>query len=271
MPTDKGRERALALIEQAATALKRGEHANWELARLTFENTFAAGDVNTQASRVSMAQWCKDVRAAARHRFSEGTGVRYKRIWRRYGGRSSDERPPWIEAIQDDTGVSLDDLRQDYGARPSVADAAPEVRREVFQQLAADPDVIEEAARPGTPTSRSVSDLQEQTHVIRERQRERMIESDPVGRSLERMRGSEGVDAVCIRFFREARQFAADLRAASVDAGPVGAQQKVFIGELVTYLRSLADHLERMTDGEQTDIDAFLGDVLGGGRHGSRP
>ena len=77
-------------VDLAATALARGEDANWELARLTFENTWNQGEPRS-TDRVPMAQWCADViDQAPGRRFSEVTGLRYKRLWRRWGTLSID-------------------------------------------------------------------------------------------------------------------------------------------------------------------------------------
>jgi len=124
-------------VQAAAAALKRGEDANWELARLTYENTLDAGDVRTQPGKVSMERWCEDVRAVSGRAFSYRTGKRYKAIWAKSGGPAAG-RPSWSEAYEDADGRTdrLEGLRE-----RQVGASSPEGKRQLARELLDDPDV----------------------------------------------------------------------------------------------------------------------------------
>lgn len=82
-------------VAAAAVALQRGEDANWELARLTDENT----NTQTDRTKVTMEQWCNDVRDVSGRRFSTETGRKYAAVWREHGKKLP--RLPWTEAMYD--------------------------------------------------------------------------------------------------------------------------------------------------------------------------
>ena len=88
-------------IEQACAALVRGEDANWELARLTFESTrngkFTASPGD---DRISITEWSERIRAKTGRSFSLSTASRFRQIWNHFGTRLAHEqdRPSWSDA-----------------------------------------------------------------------------------------------------------------------------------------------------------------------------
>jgi hypothetical protein len=139
----------VAAVTMAANALRRGEDSSWELARLTFEATVdGAGRpgnrLGTQPiTGVTMAQWCRDVRDAAPGvKFSEWTGKTYKRIWDAYRDVPLADRPSWTEAYYEH-GTSASPADRDRRATEAhLKQASPERKRELFERLRADPDVL---------------------------------------------------------------------------------------------------------------------------------
>lgn len=97
-------------VDVAGDALERGEDANWKLAQLTYERTIDAGFVAPQreAGKVSMAQWCADVRARKGRRFSEWTGRAYRAIWEQ-AGRCVPSDQSWSEAYAEATKRNTND------------------------------------------------------------------------------------------------------------------------------------------------------------------
>lgn len=126
-------------VVAAATALQRGEDANWELARLTFENTRAR--VGDHSLGVPMQQWCNDVRAASGRKFSLTTGQLYKAMWHRF--RSESARPSWMEALdllRPGNSAKLEQMRN-ADAVKHLMDAEPEQKRDVVRNLINDPAI----------------------------------------------------------------------------------------------------------------------------------
>lgn len=127
-------------VAAAAAALKRGEDANWELARLTYENTLSHNEHNSD--KVTMRRWCADVRAASVRRFSETTGERYKRAWRDVirQGLTAD-LPSWSEAYDAITPDGFEERMAPSKAKAVLAHGTPETKRQVARELLDDPDV----------------------------------------------------------------------------------------------------------------------------------
>src|SRR5215204_2741044 len=92
-------------VASAAAALTRGEDANWELARLTHENTIKGGGRQTSDGLVSMARWCGDVRQVSGRKFSLRTGGLYKAVWEA-NSASLAELPSFSEALREASPTS---------------------------------------------------------------------------------------------------------------------------------------------------------------------
>jgi hypothetical protein len=133
-------------VRAAAAALTRGEDANWELARLTFESTRSRGEFD----KPTMETWCSDVRAASGRRFGVSTGEKYKIVWRRYGDPSLREGLSWNEAyIACFEGGSPDAFKERLAPTNfnlGIEHGTVEAKRAAFSSLARDPDVITDHA-----------------------------------------------------------------------------------------------------------------------------
>lgn len=271
-------------VELAAAALARGDEANWELARLTAENTYGPGDVESQVERVSIDRWCADVETAVpgrKNRFSDRTARNYRRIWESYGRQSPADRPGWTEAYYAVTNSSTVDARHRralsearnrnpeikgemltmIAADPAVA---PEDKRAAFAALASDPAVIEQAAVLGTPTSQVVTRLTHQAHVVREQRREQEHAADPIARNLERQRAVLDLEASCNQFAQDCVRFAREITDILPSSGEASADDLEWIGRAIERGRSALDQLEGYISTGRTDLDAFLEGVLKG-------
>lgn len=275
-------------VTHAASALVRGDDANWELARLTFENTWNQGEPR-DGDRVSMAQWCADVvtRAPGR-RFGEVTGLRYKRLWRRWGTLSIDERVSWMEAIAQDVGVTLDALREEYGPRrepPEREPAAPdpqdparytplrdqievasdEAKRFAFRRLANDPAVLQEAVEIGSPVRNAMAGLENRAALVRERQHEQMIQADPIARSLDQGRASADLMSLCDRYARDTERFTEQVADLLRRCGRPSEDRMFLLRDSAERLRVGLAILEGFVSSGQTELDGFLETVLARG------
>lgn len=249
-------------VDLAAAALGRGEEANWEFARLTFENTWDQVP-GGRDERVSMEQWCSDVRARSGRRFGDRAGKRYKTAWRRYGATVDGERPSWADVWADTTG-STTERQAEYHAASAARNTTPETKREIFAELAADPVVIEHAAELGTPTSQAVSRLTHETEVIRAQRREQTIETDPLARRLERQRAALDLEASCNQFAQDCVRFAREITDLLPSTGEASDEDLAWIRRAIERGRSALEQLEVYISTGRTDLDAFLEQVLGG-------
>jgi hypothetical protein len=128
-------------VRAASAALVRGENANWELACLTYENTFEKGDVSGQ-QKVSMERWCADIRAMSNRRFSKSTGMTYKAIWKIYGHQQAGDRKSWTEAYAEVQGGTMADRMVEADFKRAIEHASPEQKREAIATLAQEPEVL---------------------------------------------------------------------------------------------------------------------------------
>jgi hypothetical protein len=177
-------------VEQAATALKHGEDANWELARLTHENTRTGPGRGEQPGKVLMEQWCADVRVASGRRFSADLGKDYKRIWQRHGlGDPGSPKPPFAEArdaLRPGMPGTDERLEQLHRPQPSqtVQNWTPDQKREAARALVRDPEVTEDpetvediAATPHVQEEATRQRIEQATRPMTDEQRERRKEA----------------------------------------------------------------------------------------------
>jgi hypothetical protein len=270
-------------VDLAAAALVCGHQANWDLARLTYDNTRDHGGRAIQNGRVTMEQWCVDVAAAGRTKFKPATGQLYRRAYEFYISNlhSYEGYPDWTETAYVVAGSSTGQASQRRGlsearnqtpeikgqmlttiaSDPSVA---PEDRQAAFAVLARDPSIVKHAAELGTPTSQAVSRLTHQVGIVREQRREQASEADPISRRLERQRAALDLEASCNQFAQDCVRFAreiTDLLPASGEASP---EDLDWIKRAIERGRSALDQLEVYVSTGRSDLDAFLESVLGG-------
>ena len=242
-------------VAQAASALTRGENANWELARLTYENTYAAGDTQSQSGRVSMDQWCTDVRLASERRFSAKTGERFKAIWRRYGPPTVGG-PSWIEAVEEYVGVPS--IREAFD--PYTAPTTSDTKRDLAVKLMADPDIADAViAQP--ESRRAVYESLNRREQAADDRRERTTDADPVSSGLRGLNAIAEMDAVLGRFIQEFTDTFRQM--AALPAGDPFANRE-FLTLRLNHAQECLDQLRSYLDTGKTDIDAFLDSVLKG-------
>jgi len=158
-----------------------GEQANWELARLTHENTWMPGR-RGESHRREMSVWCADVEKASGRSFGPRTGARYKRLWTMYGTSPAMVRPSFTEEISklSYTDKTARERWAQYDAGKGGGDTSPEVKCQVFQQLAQDHDVIEDAVNLSSPTAHAVTDLNHKCAVLLGQHRDQLLGEDPI-------------------------------------------------------------------------------------------
>lgn len=173
-------------VAQAAEALKRGEDANWELARLTHENTLMMG-YPIQAGRVSMEQWASDVRAQSGRRFSAPHAARFKAIWGRYGHADLTDRPSWTDAMIETVPAAAYEVaggrRELARSLETIANAPAQERRDLVVKLMTDPIVADAVISQPEPR-RAVYEALNRREQTAEQRRERMTDADPVSSEL---------------------------------------------------------------------------------------
>lgn len=253
----------------AKTARERSDAARYELARLTHESTYGRGDVGDQPGRVSMRQWCEDLRAAGVD-LVPMTLAKYKRAWELYGHTSPYDRPTWRDAwsaaVPGDSPESVAERRRLSEPR----NASPETKRAIFRELADDPAITQEMARPGSPVSRAVGELQQRQQILSQEARERAIESDPILKRLDQLDAALDVEQACANFARDldtmTKRFAREIDKALPRTGPAREQPLFWVRRSIMQARASLDALEGYAESGTTDLDTFLGEVLGGVR-----
>lgn len=141
-------------VADAATALKRGEDANWTLARLTYEvcgpPRGSGGDHTSGLTRLpTLEQWSKDVAEASGRKFGSFTARLYRRIWAEYGEQTSHGTfaTSWADAYDAVRGQTPDERMSDFNLRRGWENASPEAKQEALKTFARDAD-----AAPALPT-----------------------------------------------------------------------------------------------------------------------
>jgi hypothetical protein len=134
-------------VRAASAALSRGEDANWELARLTFEVCGDAGPGRPTQERVGLRQWASDVSAASGRRFGYDAARHYRDIWVRFGNDAQGRHSiPWTDAYSEIRGGSVGERMVEADFKRAMTNATPEQKREAFATLAHEPEVISDQA-----------------------------------------------------------------------------------------------------------------------------
>lgn len=123
-------------VDKAATALKTGEDSNWELARLTYENTNRGS--HRELGKVSHETWAKDIREKSGRLFSTDRSKDFARMWEHFGAEWSGAgaSPSWHDCWEK---ISP---RGDRDASVKHVKEAPAQRKaEILQALLEDPEV----------------------------------------------------------------------------------------------------------------------------------
>lgn len=251
-------------VEQAAAALVRGEDANWELARLTWENTIGAGDVRTalQSGRVRMETWCADVQASAGRRFGTVTGWRYKQVWAEHGLSDRIERLSWDEAYQPTKGIPRQEQVTPADTERFIEFATPERKQEVAAKLLSDPEVADAIiAQP--ETRRAVYESLNRQEQRAEVKRETIRASDPIVQRIDK-------ETALLALEQLLRKFAEDARALVADIGTLPARSDgaiaphLFLKQSFVAAEDALGGVRTLLETGTNDLDNFLSSVLKG-------
>lgn len=253
-------------VQAAAGALKRGEDANWDLARLTAENT-KDDRWETSPDRVPMETWCADVREASGRRFGVETGKRYKRIWLSYGPRyqgSDTDRPSWQDAYWTDRGeVPGESFTGMHVGQ--VLRATPEVKAETAAKLLADPEVMQQAVAMGSPLSRALSEAADTQRTLREERVEQIIENDPISQRLRSSTSLTELSGILSRFAQDVESRLPHIQGLPGLASDPTAQAMFLRESVLRAETAIASVKALLTTGRVGgDVDEFVGQVLRG-------
>ena len=250
-------------VTRAATALVKGEDANWELARLTYENTYQDGRISSQPGRVSMEEWCQEIRDRSGRKFSARTGKRYRRIWRKYGRPSVAHHPSWTEAFYAVTSSSKE--KQDQRRAMHEARHAPvAVKVEMIEAIGNDPEVIEQASNLRSRASRALHKINRKVHARQEERQEQATAGDPIRQRFQHISGVLDIEAACLQFERECQQFLRDIIAAQRKTGSISSDETVWIQRCASRMRDVLGQVEHYVITGRSDLDTFLEEVLKG-------
>ena len=273
-------------VAQAATALRQGDEANWELARLTHAHTYDRGRPSTQDGKVSMKQWCADVRASSGRRFSEGTGRIYRRVWEQHGRHVHNDLPSWIEAYEQAGGLTRPLPTPEPVPAPPPAPAPPRRRTKaqaaevlakqtvgpldtlpteekvaLFDQLLADPAVTTEVNRQGR-----------EQRERRARSKQEAIRTDPIVRKFDELDALLSLQKLVSRFIKDAAgvlpRIDADHYRRLAANGDKFYSIYFFRSQIATF-RTILERIEGwLSTGEMGgDVDAFFKRVLAESRN----
>jgi hypothetical protein len=245
-------------VVQAAAALGRGEDANWELARLTWEVTHGE-------SPVTLRQWSADVKERSGRRFSLQTASLYRQVWARFRDQDLGTRPSWTDAVvavAPETGVGP--MRERVTERYLFHDDAdPAARLNIAQRLLADGHLAD--ALLEAPETR---DLVYGAIVRRQRREsareEGIIHGDTTLRRLDGQEAAIAIDGLLARFVAE---FAPLFRRLPPRGPGDPLAQRPFLLHDLDAARACLERLQRWVDTGETDLDAFVHEVLTEGRH----
>jgi hypothetical protein len=135
-------------VKAAATALKIGDDANWELARLTYEVCGPPGYRGRDTTYTSLDTWSADVRAASGRKFSAQSARYYRTVWEKFGSNSGVTQTSWTEAYNEMRGVeSMDANMVSTNFKRALAHATPEQKTDALAEIVKDPIVVDQALR----------------------------------------------------------------------------------------------------------------------------
>jgi hypothetical protein len=281
-------------VAAAALALKTGEAANWHLAELTFEACGPAMNGKVAPGKESLGEWAKDVRELSGRRFSEATAGFYRKVWETHGTSYLDRRLSWPEAWNDIIGRTPDKLAEgkvqsgDYHLATGLNRASPEAKQKALGTLLSEPEAAPAIARAmQDPEIRSAVLLATADEDTAERMRRHF---DPQELAIRRAAGRQTPDAGGVAdalddmaawtrlseavehliaayelFVGRVDRILPEIHARGVP--PTGLFLRDSLNRLPAAAMEMFDRLDRvknLAETGQTDLDAFLGEVLKG-------
>ena len=131
-------------VRAAAAALKRGEDANWELAKLTFEVCGPPGQRGRDTSYTALDRWATDVRDASGRAFAHRTASYYRDIWHRFGLHPGATQISWTDAYAEIRGGTVGERMVEADFKRALTNASVEQKRDVLTTLAQDAVVLDD-------------------------------------------------------------------------------------------------------------------------------
>lgn len=257
-------------VQQAAAALVRGEDANWELARLTWENTYGPGRHTPHDQRATVEEWCAAVRDRSERRFSTASGRIYRTVWESNRHLGSELRPEWTDAYyaaRGSTPTTYAETRQliERKTIERIEDlATPEQKRAVATRLMADPAVADAIiAQP--ETRRAVYESLNRQEQRAEVKHNISRASDPVGQRLDRETALIDLEKLLRTFADQTRTLVAAIGALPERSDGAVAPHLFLRQSFVAAEDAIGSVRSLLTTGK-SDIDNFLADVLKGGQ-----
>jgi hypothetical protein len=179
-------------VRAAAAALKRGEDANWELARLTYETCGAAPgsggwQARAKAGYVAIQTWANDVANESGRNFSYATAAYYRDAWalrQTNPGRFA----TWSDAYSSVRGGTVGERMVEADFNRALAHATPEQKRDVFQRIVREEPAVVQQAWQDTDTNVALSEARWQAHQeqIVQPAREKRAIFEPTDTTLDR-------------------------------------------------------------------------------------
>jgi hypothetical protein len=178
-------------VRAAAAALKRGEDANWELAKLTYETCGPAPGHRSwqarQAGYITLRDWAKDVAIESGRNFSEDTAAVYRDVW---FIRLSDpgRTATWTEVYSAARGGTVGERMVASDFNRALTHATPEQKREVFQRIIREEPAVVQQAWQDTDTNVALSEARWQAHqeqIVRPAREARAV-FEPTDTTLDR-------------------------------------------------------------------------------------
>lgn len=250
-------------VQAAAQDLIRGDDANWDLARRTYENT---REDRWDTSRVEMEQWCADVRQASGRRFSTFTGKHYRRMWREYQGvNTHPDRPSWAEAVAELHPDQTYDAVRERLAGAEIRHGTIESKAKLFTELATDPS-IQTAAETHGPVRQALAGLSAHVQSVQAARIQQTIDADPIRQGIDEKSALLDLDDTLRRFARSVPPILARLSTIpAAERDPMA--NLYFLRDALAEVHQAVREIEQFVLGSQSDADARVR-VLQGGRDG---
>jgi hypothetical protein len=253
-------------VAQAAAALLRGEEANWELARLTYERTLEKRGPAGRVGVVTLEVWAANVGEKAGRTFSTWAAAAYRDVWKRRLESDRSEDESWTEsftAVRPGSGVGP--MRERVTERHLFGDdAKPEVKVEIAKRLLAD-EAVADAVLESDVSREFVYDALARRGRQQHIRYEQKVNADPVARQFA---GNEAVlrlDTLLARFARDLE----DLFPQLPELGPNDPlAHRAFLTARVAEVLECLSRVQRYIETGRTDVEAFVRGVLREGSHG---
>ena len=111
--------------------------------------------------------------------------------------------------------------------------ATPEMKRAAFQHLAADADVLSDAATFGSPTHQAIAEFNRQRDLASKREQQHAYEqakkTDPIVRQLDETGAALDIEGICLKFERDCDRFAREISEVLPRVGGTGEEHLYWV------------------------------------------